>query len=105
MRLVNEIKAIRQKPAMSGAVLDDGDEKLCPSCDEFRDWSSGSKIGQKKNKGPPMSKAPSYAERAEQCEQMALRLKDPEARRRFVELAQKWRALAKQAEDKNQDEA
>jgi hypothetical protein len=61
----------------------------------------------RKNKGPPMSesKPPSYAERAEQCEQMAVRLKDPEARRRFVELAQKWRALAKQAEDKNQDEA
>jgi hypothetical protein len=44
-----------------------------------------------------------YAARAEHCEQMALRMKDPEARHRFVELARKWRALAREAEDKNRE--
>jgi hypothetical protein len=37
----------------------------------------------------------SYRERAEQCERMALGVKDPEARQKFVELARHWRALAK----------
>jgi hypothetical protein len=46
-------------------------------------------------------KEQSYTARAEHCEEMTLRLKDPEARHRFVELARKWRALAKEAEDKN----
>jgi len=40
-----------------------------------------------------------YVQRAEHCEQMALRVKDSEARLRFVELARQWRALAKQAEE------
>jgi hypothetical protein len=31
-----------------------------------------------------------------QLNEMALRVKDPEARHRFVELARKWRALAKE---------
>jgi hypothetical protein len=45
------------------------------------------------------SQSLSYVERAEHCEQMALRVKDPEARLRFVELARQWRALAKQADE------
>jgi len=43
----------------------------------------------------------SYATRAEHCEEMALRMRDPQARHRFVELARKWRALARDAEDKD----
>ena len=41
----------------------------------------------------------SYIERAEHCEQMALRIRDVEARMRFVEMARKWRALAKEIEN------
>jgi len=41
----------------------------------------------------------SYEERAEHCEQMALRVNDPEARLRFNELARQWRALARQADE------
>ena len=41
----------------------------------------------------------SYVERAVQCEHMALRVKDPDARFRFIEMAQKWRALARQADE------
>jgi hypothetical protein len=42
-------------------------------------------------------KEQSYTARAEHCEQMALRVKDPEARHKFVELAKKWRSLAREA--------
>jgi hypothetical protein len=48
-------------------------------------------------------KEQSYTTRAEHCEEMALRVRDPEARHRFVELARKWRALAKEAEEKNNE--
>ena len=44
-----------------------------------------------------------YTTRAEQCEEMALRMRDPEARHRFVELARKWLALASEAEDKGKE--
>ena len=48
-------------------------------------------------------KKQSYTTRAEHCEEMALRVKDPEARHIFVELARKWRALAREAEEKNKE--
>jgi hypothetical protein len=41
------------------------------------------------------SQTQTYADRAEQCEQMAVRMRSPEARIRFVDLARHWRALAK----------
>jgi phage terminase large subunit-like protein len=46
-------------------------------------------------------KVQSYADRAEHCELMAVRVKDPEARNRFVELARRWRALAKENNDED----
>jgi hypothetical protein len=39
-----------------------------------------------------------YTERAEHCETMAARLRDPEARQCFLELAKTWRLQAQQAE-------
>jgi hypothetical protein len=41
-------------------------------------------------------KPQTYAERAEHCENMALRVKDPDARQRFVEMARRWRAMEKE---------
>jgi hypothetical protein len=41
-------------------------------------------------------KPQTYAERAEHCEKMALRVQDPDARQRFVEMARRWRAMEKQ---------
>ena len=46
-------------------------------------------------------KEQSYTTRAEHCEEMALWVRDAEARHKFVELARKWRALAREAEDKD----
>jgi hypothetical protein len=40
-----------------------------------------------------------YAERAEQCEQMAQRVRDLEAASRFLKLARYWRTMAKQADE------
>ena len=40
-----------------------------------------------------------YAERAQHCEQMAFRLRDAEAKTKFVQLARQWRVLAEQDED------
>ena len=42
------------------------------------------------------SRADYYLRKAEDCARIAERMKDPEARAAFVELAQQWRALAKQ---------
>jgi hypothetical protein len=41
-------------------------------------------------------KPQTYAERAEHCEKMALRVQDPDARQRFVEMARRWRAMEKE---------
>jgi hypothetical protein len=40
-----------------------------------------------------------YAERAQHCEQMAFRLRDAEAKTKFVQLARQWRMLAEQGAD------
>jgi hypothetical protein len=40
-----------------------------------------------------------YADRAEQCEQMALRVRDLEAASRFLKLARYWRTMARQADE------
>ncbi len=42
------------------------------------------------------ARADYYLRKAEDCARSAERMKDPEARAAFVELAQQWRALAKQ---------
>ena len=40
-----------------------------------------------------------YSERAQHCEQMAFRLRDPEAKTRFVKLARQWRLLAERGDE------